>query len=70
MTVVLVPFPEVVTVPGSLVNVQTPVAGNPDNTTLPVGDGQVGAVIVPITGGAGVTGCELITTKADAAEVH
>ena len=44
--------------------------GNPLNTTLPVDTAQVGWVINPGTGAMGVTGCELITTSADATEVH
>jgi len=69
-TVVPVPVPVEVTAPGRRVNVQPPVDGNPDNTTLPVGDGHVGAVIVPITGGVGVAGWVFITTNPDAGEVH
>ena len=45
-------------------------AGKPLNTTLPVDTAQVGWVINPGTGAMGVTGCELITTLADATEVH
>ena len=45
-------------------------AGKPLNTTLPVGNKQVGCVIVPATGAAGVAGCELTTILADATEVH
>lgn len=41
-TVVLVPVPEVVTLPGVRVNVHVPLAGNPVKTTLPVADAQVG----------------------------
>ena len=44
--------------------------GNPFNTTLPVAIAQVGCVIVPIVGADGVTGCGLIITLADAAEVQ
>jgi len=66
----LVPVPVEVVPPGVLVNVQVPVAGNPFKTTLPVAKAQVGWVIVPKTGGVGVTGWVLITTFADAAEVH
>ena len=49
--------------------VQLP-AGNPLNSTLPVATAQVGCVIAPTTGAAGVTGCTLITILADAMEVH
>ena len=40
--VVLVPVPAVVVLPGVLVNVHAPVAGNPFKTTLPVATAQVG----------------------------
>jgi len=69
-TVVVVPVPEVVTEPGVLVTVHVPVAGRPLRATLPVATPQVGWVIMPITGAVGVTGCVLITTLADDAEVH
>ena len=49
--------------------VQLP-AGNPFNTTLPVATVHVGWVIVPMVGAVGVAGCALITTLADAGEVH
>ena len=49
--------------------VQLPM-GKPLNTTLPVATEQVGCVIVPIVGAVGVGGCVLITTSADASEVH
>lgn len=39
-------------------------------TTLPVASTQVGCVIVPTTGAVGVAGCVLITTFADAGEIH
>lgn len=67
--VVLVPVPEVVIAPGDLVNVQLPDDGKPFNNTLPVGSVHVGCVIVPTVGGD-CTGCALITTLADAPEVH
>jgi hypothetical protein len=54
--VVLVPVPVFVVPPGVLVIVQLPVAGNPLNTTLPVGTTHVGCVIVPTTGAVGVDG--------------
>ena len=44
--------------------------GNPFSTALPVATAQVGCVINPGTGAMGVTGCTLITTLADATEVH
>lgn len=61
----LVPIPTVG--PGFIV--QAP-EGSPLSTTLPVATVQVGCVIVPTTGTAGVTGCALITTFADAGEIH
>ena len=63
---VLVPVPE--TFPGFIVHV--PVAGNPLNTTLPVETKQVGCVIVPTVGAVGVAGWTLITTLAEACEIH
>src|SRR5664280_735251 len=44
--------------------------GKPVRTTLPVATAQVGWVIVPTVGAAGVTGCGLITTLAESGEVH
>jgi len=44
--------------------------GKPLRTTLPVATAQVGWVIVPTVGAGGVTGCGLITTLAEAGEVH
>ena len=63
--VVLVPDPEIL--PGLIV--QLPV-GKPFSTTLPVETVHVGCVMVPTPGAAGVTGCALMTTFADTAEVH
>jgi hypothetical protein len=68
--VVLVPVPVEVIAPGDLVKVQVPVAGNPLNSTLPVGIAQVGCVMVPITGAVGAVGTALITTLADAVEIQ
>jgi len=68
--VVLVPVPVVVVPPGVLVNVHVPVEGKPFRTTLPVATVQVGWVIVPTIGAAGVAGCALMTTLPDAVEVH
>ena len=67
--VVVVPVPVVVTAPGVLVKVHVPVAGKPFNTTLPVATVQPGWVTVPIDGADGVD-VEVISTLADAAEVH
>ena len=63
--VVLAPVP--VIPPGLMV--QLP-AGRPLSITLPVDTAQVGCVIVPIVGAAGAPGAVLITTFAEAAEVH
>ena len=68
--VVLVPVPAVVVPPGDLVKVHEPVAGNPFKTTLPVATVQEGCVIVPTEGAVGVDGWVLITTLAEATEVH
>ena len=56
-----------VTPPGLMV--QFP-AGNPLSTTLPVPTAQLGCVNAPTVGAAGADGTELITTFADADEVH
>jgi hypothetical protein len=50
--------------------VQVPADGNPLNTTLPVARVQVGWVTVPATGAVGIPATGLITTLADAPEVH
>ena len=63
--VVLEVFP--VIAPGLMVQLPD---GKPLNTTLPVDTAQVGCVIVPTTGAVGVAGCALMTTLADATEVH
>jgi hypothetical protein len=47
-----------------------PVAGKPFNITLPVATVHVGWVIVAATGGVGIDGLALITTFADAEEIH
>ena len=52
------------------VTVHVPVAGSPLNTTLPVETAQVGWVIVPTVGAAGVTGWALINTVPEAGEVQ
>ena len=46
----LVPVPVVVVPPGVLISVHVPVAGKPDNITLPVARVQVGWVICPTIG--------------------
>lgn len=67
MIVVVVPVPAIE--PGLIV--QTPVAGSPLNTTLPVGAAHVeGCVTVPVTGAGGASGAGSIATSAVAGEVH
>jgi hypothetical protein len=53
---VLVPVPVDVIAPGDLVRVQVPIAGNPFKTTLPVGNTQVGCVIILTIGADGKVG--------------
>jgi len=51
--------------------VQIPVTGRPFNTTLPVvAIHEEGWVIVPIIGAVGATGAGLMTTNADATDIH
>ena len=65
--VALVPFP--VIPPG--LRVQVPVAGNPVNTTLPVGaEHEEGCVIAPTIGAVGAEGAMCIITSADARDIH
>ena len=64
------PVPVLTMAPGDAVKVQSPVAGSPLRATLPVASAHVGWVIVPTVGAVGVAGCALITTLADAKEVH
>ena len=64
------PVPVVVVPPGVLVKVHVPEAGKPLKITDPVATAHVGCVIVPTVGVAGVAGCILITTLAEAAEIH
>jgi hypothetical protein len=67
MRVVVDPVPAIE--PGLIVHV--PVAGKPFNTTLPVGaEHEEGWVIDPIIGADGAIGAALITTAADASEIH
>ena len=44
--------------------------GSPFKMALPVAIVQLGWVTVPTRGAVGVAGCELITTLADAGEIH
>jgi hypothetical protein len=65
--VVVAPVPDIA--PGLIVHV--PVAGSPLSTTVPVGTAhEAGWVTVPITGAVGATGAALITTVADANDIH
>lgn len=50
--------------------VHSPVSGMFSSTTLPVARLQVGAVMSPIPGEEGVTGCRLIITSAEAGDTH
>ena len=68
--VLLVPVPAVVTPPGKRVITHEPVEGNPFNTTLPVGIANVGWVIVPTVGAAGVGGCAGMITFAEGTDKH
>lgn len=69
-TVKVVPDALAVILPGKRVRVHVPSAGSPDITTLPVGLSHVGWVMVPGTGGVGVSGCGLIITSCEGSEVH
>ncbi len=65
--VVVVPIPA--TEPGLIV--QTPVAGSPLKTTLPVGTAhEAGCVIVPTVGAGGAVGAGSITTFAVGRDIH
>ena len=57
-------------VPGYLIKVQVPVAGNPLSTTLPVDNVHVGGVIAPTAGAAGIGGWAMITTLPEAGETQ
>jgi hypothetical protein len=62
-------LPVTVIVPGIPVTVHES-DGKPLSATDPVVTVQVGCVMVPVVGLAGVTGAVLITTFAEAAELH
>ena len=66
----LIPVPVLVVPPGDLVKVHVPVAGKPFKITPPVASAQVGWVIVPNVGAVGADGGAVITTLADATEIH
>jgi len=55
-TVALVPVPTNVIPPGYLIRVHSPLSGRFSIRILPVDRSQVGWVIVPMAGAAGVTG--------------
>ena len=65
-----VPDPEVVIPPGFRVSVQLPEEGNPPRITLPVARMHDGCVMVPTVGTEGKVGWALMTTFAEAAELH
>lgn len=67
--VVFIPAP-VSVAPGFLDKVHIPVAGNPDNETVPVGVSQVGWIIFPTIGADGVSGAALIVIFAVGDEVQ
>ena len=69
VTVPVVPLP-VKEPEGLPVTVQEPEAGRPLKATEAVAIAQVGCVMVPITGAAGVAGCALMTALAEATEVQ
>ena len=72
--VLVVPLPVVVTLAVEptwyRINVQLPDAGSPVSVTLPVDVLAVGCVTDEMAGGVGIAGRLLITTFADAGEVH
>ena len=70
VTVRVAPVPDIVTFPGVRVRFHVPASGRPLSATLPVDRAQVGCVIAPTTGAVGVAGWALMTTFADAAEIH
>lgn len=70
MTVRVAPVPDMVTLPGVRVRFHVPASGRPLSATLPVESAQVGWVMAPTTGAVGVAGWALMTTFADAAEMH
>ena len=66
----LAPDPIVETVPGYCMRVQVPDTGKPLNITVPVGNPQVGGVIVPTEGALGIGGWVIIVRFADWADIH
>ena len=68
--VVLTPVPVVVVPLGFCVKVHVPLDGKPFKVTLPVETLQVGCVVMPTEGAVGALGAALMTTFAEAEEVH
>ena len=68
--VILVPDPVVEALPGVRIRVQEPVAGRPDNTTLPVETVQVGCVTDPGTGAEGLAVWSLMVAPDEAADIQ
>jgi hypothetical protein len=68
--VVFIPVPDVDTVPGYRINVQVPEEGNPDKLTPPVDNVQVGGVIAPMEGAAGIGGWILTKTFPEGEDIH
>ena len=66
----VVRVPVLVAPPGEAVKTQIPDAGKSLNTTLPVETEQVGWVIAPTVGAAGVDGCAFIVTVDVGVEVQ
>jgi hypothetical protein len=70
LNVPVVPVPVMVEPPGVAVMVQVPDAVSPLKATLPVAIVQVGWVMAPTTGAAGVAGCVLMVALSDEVEVQ
>lgn len=65
-----IPVPVVEMLPGALVSVHVPDEGRPFRVIVPVDTVHDGWIIFPATGAAGVTGCSLMVTPVDAAEIQ
>lgn len=59
-----------VILPGVLVRVHVPDEGRLLRVMVPVATVHVGWIVLPATGATGVTGCSLIVTPVDAAEMQ
>ena len=70
LKVVPVPVPERVAPPGLSVTVQEPLTGSPLSDTLPVATLQLGWVMDPNEGAAGVGGWALIKAEEEAKEMQ